>query len=155
MRRRLLTSAIGSAALLALTAGSAFAAHCVNESKPEGAGVRGSVIIDAATEAVSFVGANPAGRLPGGFADVWLDFDGDGVGDQQIENDIFLIANHSHKVNPAQGSPSVLPAAAHDPLRGRDLSAERARRRIPPLAGHPSRRLLDRDRAAAHRAARR
>jgi hypothetical protein len=115
MRRRLITSVIGSGALLALTAGSVFAAHCVNESKPEGAGVRGTVIIDAATGAVTFDGANAGGRLPGGFADVYLDFNGDGIGDQQIENDIFLISNHSHKANPAQGSPGVLPSAEHDP----------------------------------------
>ena len=107
--RRLLISLGSALALTFVIAGSAFAAHCVNQSKPEGAGVRGTVIINAETGEVSFVGANAGGRLPGGFADVYLDFDGDGIGDQQVENGIFLISNHSHKANPAQGVPAVLP----------------------------------------------
>lgn len=113
--RRFVTSFVAALALLALTAGAALGAHCINQSKPEGAGVRGQVIINAETGAVSFIGANAAGRLPGGFADVYLDFNGDGIGDQQIENDIFLISNHSHKANPAQGLPGVLPSAANNP----------------------------------------
>ncbi len=113
--RRFVTSFLAAMALLAITAGAALGAHCVNQSKPEGAGVRGLVIINAETGEVTFVGANAAGRLPGGFADVYLDFNGDGIGDQQIENDIFLISNHSHKDNPAQGLPGVLPSAGHNP----------------------------------------
>ena len=115
MRRRLIASALGSGALLIVTAGTALGAHCVNESKRDGAGERGTVIINVATGAVSFDGANAAGRLPGGFADVYLDFNGDGIGDQQIESGIFLVSNHSHKDNPAQGVPGVLPSAEHDP----------------------------------------
>lgn len=113
--RRFVTSLVAAVALTAVTASAAFGAHCINQSKREGAGVRGQVIINVATGEVSFVGANAAGRLPGGFADVYLDFNGDGIGDQQIENDIFLISNHSHKANPAQGEPGVLPSAAHNP----------------------------------------
>jgi hypothetical protein len=113
--RRFLTSVLAAVALLAVTAGAALGAHCINESKPEGAGVRGQVVINAETGEVTFVGANAAGRLPGGFADVYLDFNGDGIGDLQVENDTFLISNHSHKDNPAQGMPGVLPSAAHDP----------------------------------------
>jgi hypothetical protein len=113
--RRVISSLAGATALLALTAGAALGAHCVNQSKPEGAGVRGSVIINVETGATTFVGVNPGGKLPGGFADVYLDFNGDGIGDQQVENDIFLISNHSHKANPAQGSPAVLPSAPHNP----------------------------------------
>jgi hypothetical protein len=113
--RRFVTSLVAALALTAVTAGAALGAHCINQSKPEGAGVRGQVIINVATGEVSFVGANAAGRLPGGFADVYLDFNGDGIGDQQIENDIFLISNHSQKANPAQGEPGVLPSAWHNP----------------------------------------
>jgi hypothetical protein len=113
MRRALIS--LGSALLLTFViAGSAFAAHCINESKPEGAGVQGNVLINPfdQTAPPTFEGANAAGRLPGGFADVYLDFDLSGTvtaGDVQIENDIFLISNHSHKANPAQGQPGVLP----------------------------------------------
>jgi len=59
-----------------------------------------------------FVGANAGGRLPGGFADVYIDADDSGTlteADIQIEDDIFLISNHSHKANPAQGAPAILP----------------------------------------------
>lgn len=113
--RRVITSIAGAVALLALTAGAALGAHCVNQSKPEGAGVRGSVIINVQTGETTFIGVNAGGKLPGGFADVYLDFNGDGIGDQKVENDIFLISNHSHKANPAQGIPGVLPSAAHNP----------------------------------------
>ncbi len=123
--RRVLIS-FGSALLLTFAiAGSAFAAHCINERKPEGAGVQGNVLINPFdfTAPPTFEGANAAGRLPGGFADVYLDFDLSGTlteGDVQIENDIFLISNHSHKANPAQGQPGVLPQI----LDGRDPGGE-------------------------------
>ena len=115
MHRRLLAGSLSAGLLTLATAGTALGAHCVNESKQDGAGERGEVIIDTTTGAVSFIGANAAGRLPVGFADVYLDFNGDGTGDQQIESGIFLASNHSHKDNPAQGSPGVLPSAEHDP----------------------------------------
>jgi hypothetical protein len=119
MRHALLS--LGSATLLTLLlAGTALGAHCINESKPEGAGVRGVVLLDPVTFEATFEGANAAGRLPGGFADVYIDADDSGTltaGDIQIENDIFLVANHSHKDNPAQGIPSILPPilAGSDP----------------------------------------
>ena len=110
--RRVLIS-LGSAGILTLAlAGTALGAHCVNESKQAGAGVRGVVLLDPVTFEATFEGANAAGRLPGGFADVYIDADDSGTltaGDIQVEDDIFLIANHSHKDNPAQGIPSVLP----------------------------------------------
>jgi hypothetical protein len=101
-------------------AGTALGAHCVNESKPDGAGVRGTVLINPETEEATFIGVNPGGRLPGGFADVYVDLDLSGTltpGDLQVEDDIFLVANHSHRANPAQGIPSVLPPilAGEDP----------------------------------------
>jgi hypothetical protein len=118
MRRALLS--LGSAALLTLVvAGTAFGAHCVNESKPNGAGVHGVVLLDPVTFEATFPDANAAGRLPGGFADVYIDADDSGTlteADIQIEDDIFLVANHSHKDNPAQGSPAILPPV----LDGRD-----------------------------------
>jgi hypothetical protein len=113
--RRVLSGLLGAGLLLVLTAGTALGAHCINESKKADAGEHGVVVINATTGEASFIGLNAGGKLPGGFADVWLDFDGDGVGDQQVEEGIFLISNHSHKPNPAQGTPSVLPSAEHDP----------------------------------------
>ena len=111
MRRILIST--GAAALMTFAvAGSAFAAHCINESKPDGAGVQGTVLLDPVTFQPTFVGENPGGRLPGGFADVYIDADDSGTlsdGDIQIEDDIFLVANHSHKDNPAMGTPAVLP----------------------------------------------
>jgi len=122
MRRVLLS--LATATLLSLVlAGTALGAHCINESKADGAGVRGAVLLDPVTFEATFEGANAGGRLPGGFADVYLDIDGSGTvtdGDVQIEDDIFLVANHSHKDNPAQGIPSILPPI----LDGRDPGGE-------------------------------
>ena len=111
MRRSIVLIALVGA-LLVMGAAPALAAHCINQSKPDGAGNLTTVIIDVATDEATFVGANPAGKPIGGFADVYLDFDGDGVGDLQVEDDVFLVANHSGKDNPAQGSPAVLPGAS-------------------------------------------
>lgn len=110
--RRVLISLGSALALTFVIAGSAFAAHCVNESKREGAGVQGSVLLDPVTFEATFVGLNSGGKLPGGFADVYIDADDSGTltdADIQVENDIFLISNHSHKLNPAQGAPAILP----------------------------------------------
>jgi hypothetical protein len=100
--------------LLAITiAGTTFASHCFPVNKPDGAGQKLVVLINPATGAPTFVGTNAAGRLTGGFADVYLDLDSSGTltaGDLQLENDVFVIANHSGKLNPAQGAPAVLPA---------------------------------------------
>ena len=110
--RRILIS-VGTAAVLTLAlAGTALGAHCVNESKQAGAGVHGVVLLDPVTFEATFEGTNAGGRLPGGFADVYIDADDSGTltaGDIQIEDDIFLAANHSHRENPAQGIPAILP----------------------------------------------
>ena len=112
MRRFGLSLAAGL--LLAITvASTAFAAHCFPVSKPDGAGQKLVVLINPATGAPTFLGANAADRLTGGFADVYLDLDQSGTlseGDLQLENDVFVIANHSGKLNPGQGAPAVLPA---------------------------------------------
>jgi hypothetical protein len=121
--RRVLISLGSALALTFVIAGSAFAAHCVNESKPEGAGVQGTVLLDPVTFEATFVGLNSGGKLPGGFADVYIDADDSGTlteGDIQIENDIFLASNHSHKLNPAQGAPAILPPV----LNGADPGGE-------------------------------
>lgn len=117
--RRVLISLGSALALTFVIAGSAFAAHCVNESKPAGAGVRGAVLLDPVTFEASFDGANAAGRLPGGFANVYIDADDSGTltaADIPLEGgaDIFLISNHSHKNNPAQGIPGVLPPVLNE-----------------------------------------
>lgn len=112
MRRIGLSVAAGL--LLTLTvASTAFAAHCFPVSKPDGAGQKLIVLINPATGAATFIGTNAAGRLTGGFADVYLDLDGSGTltdADLQVENDVFVIANHSGKFNPVQGAPAVLPS---------------------------------------------
>jgi hypothetical protein len=111
MRRALLSlgAAVG---LTVLVAGTAFGAHCTNESNQEGAGVHTAVLLDPVTFEPTFIGTNAAGRLIGGFTDLYLDADDSGTltdADIQLDNDVFLIANHSGKANPAQGQPSVLP----------------------------------------------
>jgi hypothetical protein len=111
MRRFLIST--GAAGLMTLAvAGTAFAAHCTNESNVAGAGVHGTVLLDPITFDETYLGLNAGGRLPGGFVDVYIDADQSGTltdGDIQIEDDVFVVANHSFKDNPAMGSPAVLP----------------------------------------------
>jgi hypothetical protein len=115
MRRLCLGFAAGS--ILAISvASTAFASHCFPVNKPDGAGQKLVVLINPATGAPTFIGTNAANRLTGGFADVYLDLDGSGTltaADLKVENDVFVIANHSGKLNPAQGAPAVLPAVQH------------------------------------------
>lgn len=112
--RRQLGLGVAAGSILAISvASTAFAAHCFPANKPDGAGQHLVVLINPATGAPTFIGTNAADRLTGGFADVYLDLDGSGTltaGDLQIENDVFVIANHSGKRNPAQGAPAVLPS---------------------------------------------
>ena len=118
--RRLVSAAFASGLLVLVTAGSALAAHCVNESKPDGAGQHIIVLINPVTEAPTIVG----GKITGGFADVYLDLDQSGTltaADLLLVNDTFLIGNHSpHFGNPAQGTPAVLPVV----LSGADPAGE-------------------------------
>jgi hypothetical protein len=110
--RRLLISLSLAAGLVLVTAGAALGAHCINESKKPGAGNHGIVLLDPTTFEATFIGLNAGGKLPGGFADVYLDADDSGTlteADIQLEDDIFLISNHSHQPNPAQGVPGILP----------------------------------------------
>jgi hypothetical protein len=111
--RRVGLSLAGGLLLAITVAGTTFASHCFPVNKPDGAGQKLVVLINPATGAPTFLGTNAAGRLTGGFADVYIDADFSGTlsaGDFQVENDVFVIANHSGKFNPAQGAPAVLPA---------------------------------------------
>jgi hypothetical protein len=115
MRRQLGMSVAAGSILAISVASTAFAAHCFPVNKPDGAGQHLVVLINPATGAPTFIGANAADRLTGGFADVYLDLDGSGTltaGDLQVENDVFVIANHSGKLNvqSVDGGPGVLPA---------------------------------------------
>lgn len=110
--------ALGATLLLTIvTAGTAFAANCVNSSKPDGAGQRLVVLITSfVPEEEVFIGLNAAGRWTGGFADVYFDADGSGTltgADILLLSDTFLVGNHSGKVVPGQVDPtfdhSVLP----------------------------------------------
>ena len=89
MRVRLgLSIAAGSILAISL-ASTAFAAHCFPVNKPDGAGQKLVVLINPATGAPTFIGTNAAGRLTGGFADVYLDLDGSGTltpADLQVED---------------------------------------------------------------------
>jgi hypothetical protein len=117
MRRSLFVGAV-AVAFMAVTAVPAFASHCINHSKAEGAGNHTDVIVNAATEEVTI---QTDGSGAGGWADVWLDIDGDGVGDVLLEEDVQIGRNHSPQydsedawVNPGAINKSSNPHAAHD-----------------------------------------
>lgn len=118
--RRAIGSLGGAVVLSLVIAGTALGAHCINESKPSGAGQHLTVIINLVTGAVSFEGLNAAGRATGGFADVWLDVNGDGTPDVLACDDVFQVSNHSDNTAPGQveapGAPAVLPPI----IRGSD-----------------------------------
>src|SRR5215210_5854167 len=111
MRR--IIGGLGGAVLLSLViAGTALGAHCQNESKRPDAGQHVTVIVNGLTGDVTFEGINAAGRFVGGFADVWIDLDGDGTPDVLACDDVFLVSNHSNHVAPGQsveGAPAALP----------------------------------------------
>jgi hypothetical protein len=114
--RRLGLSLAGGVLLAIMVAGTTFAAHCFPVNKPDGAGQKLVVLINPDTGAPTFIGTNAAGRVTGGFADVYVDVDRTGTLtslDFQVENDVFVISNHSGKSNPAQGVPGVLPSVQH------------------------------------------
>jgi hypothetical protein len=112
--RRVVRSLAAASLLSLVVAGTAFAAHCQNDSKQADAGQHLDVIVNVITGAVTFVGKN------GGFADVWLDVDGNGTPDVLACDDVFIVSNHSpHGVAPGQaegGGPGALPPI----IRGAD-----------------------------------
>jgi hypothetical protein len=101
MRRSIV--AVPAALLLSLVvAGTALGAFCGVDSKPSGAGQLIVLWVDIPSGVQTIVsGANAAGKFTGGFADVYLDFDGDGTADCFID-DTFLISEHSGSVAPGQ-----------------------------------------------------
>lgn len=112
---RLAIATVTGSALALSVVGTAFASHCFVTSKPDGAGNHTTVLINPQTDAPTFLDSagNVISRPTGGFADVYIDADLSGTltdADFQVENDVFLVANHSLKANPGQGSPAALPA---------------------------------------------
>lgn len=95
MTKRTLFVAVLATALTVFTAGPAFAAHCVNLSKEPGAGNHTDVLLTPGpgmtVTDVEFLGGN------GGFADVYVDLDFDGMPDSNelMEEDIMIGRNHS------------------------------------------------------------
>lgn len=122
--RRLFVALASALLLVVLSAGAAFAAACVNSSKPDGAGQKMVVLITSFVPEVEiFIGANAAGRFPGGFVDVYFDTDKSGgltADDELLINDTFLAANHSFKFNPAQTDPAFGHAVLPPVRKGSD-----------------------------------
>ena len=115
--RSLFFSTGGALALSILIAGTAFGAHCRNESKAADAGQHVTVTVNGITGVPTFTGTNAHGMFRGGFADIWLDVNGDGVGDQQLCDDVFLVSNHSPS-GPATGQDEGGLAALPPIIRG-------------------------------------
>lgn len=78
------------------------------------------MIINLVTGGVSFEGLNAQGREIGGFADVWLDVDSDGVGDVLACDDVFIVSNHSGRAAPGQTEAPGAPGALPPIIRGQD-----------------------------------
>ena len=94
MRR--LVSVPAAVLLSLLLTSTVFAAFCGNDSKQEDAGQHTTYIVNLAASppTVTFLeGGNPTGNVTGGFVDVWLDFNGDGIGDCFID-DTFVLSEH-------------------------------------------------------------
>jgi hypothetical protein len=120
MHRRFLALPAALAMTLVIT-GTALATHCGNDSKPDGAGQHVVILVNPVTEEVTpIAGFNAAGKFTGGFADVYIDLNLDGVissGDLLI-SDTYLISMHGRRAAPGQNSfgLAVLPTI----LRGDD-----------------------------------
>ena len=101
--RRLVSIPI-AALMSLLIVSTAFASFCGNESKKDGAGQHAVLLVDLSVvpETVTVLsGTNAAGKITGGFVDVWLDFNGDGTGECLI-NDTYFISEHSGSIAPGQ-----------------------------------------------------
>ena len=121
MLRRLM--ALPAAVLLSLVVvGTAFATHCGNTSKPDGAGQHVVILVNPVTEEVTpIAGFNANGKFTGGFADVYIDLNLDGVissGDLKI-NDTYLLSQHSGTASPGQDDGDGL-AVLPNIIRGDD-----------------------------------
>lgn len=116
--RRVVLSVVGATLLSVMTAATALGAHCINESKKADAANNSTVLVNPLTGAVTILDGNAVDRADGGFADVYVDADLSGTltaGDVLIAEDTFLISNHSHRPNPGQGVPGVLPSLDEEP----------------------------------------
>lgn len=121
MNRRLV--AVPAALLLTLVvAGTAFATHCGNASKPDGSGQHVILLVNPITEEFTpLAGMNANGKFTGAFADVYIDFDLSGTissGDLHI-NDTYLLSMHSGSASPGQDGGDGL-AVLPQILRGSD-----------------------------------
>ena len=88
-RMRVLVAGLFAGLLFVGTVAPVLAHVCINANKPDGAGNIGDVVINGLTGEVSLP-TNPGGQEAGGFADVYLDFNGDGVGDILLVDDTFV-----------------------------------------------------------------
>lgn len=78
-----------------LIVGTALASICGNESKPQDKGQHATLWFNLATgELVRSEGTTANGKIPGGYVDVHLDFDGDGTFDCFID-DTFVLSEHT------------------------------------------------------------
>jgi hypothetical protein len=108
VRRKISVFALATA-LFVVSAAPAYAAHCTNRSKPDGAGNHGFIVVDAVTEEIVFASED---ALHGGFIDVWVDVTGDAEGEFLAVEDTFIAKNHSPM---HVGDPFVVPGAFHNP----------------------------------------
>jgi hypothetical protein len=96
--------------MVVLVAGPAFAAACTNQSKPEGKGNHTIVLVNPVTEEATVTGN-------GGWADVYVDFNLDGIADpgELVERDVQVGRNHSGQFDDTEG-PWINPGAINKAL---------------------------------------
>lgn len=112
--KRALFVAVVSAGLVVFLAGQALATVCINVSKKDGAGNVGDVILSGIDFSVLQDPTNPGGQLSGGFADVYIDLDGNlaTTGDRvQILDEAFNLSI-KHSIEAGLPLPE-LPDGAH------------------------------------------
>lgn len=93
--RRLVSVPIAVLLSLIIT-GTALAAFCGNESKQADKGQHATLLVNLAVSPPTqtiLEGGTPSGNVTGGFVDVLLDFNGDGIGDCLID-DTFVLSEH-------------------------------------------------------------
>jgi hypothetical protein len=103
--------ALVSGALVVLVAGPALAAACTNQSKPDGTGNHTMVLVNPVTNEVTISGFN------GGWADVYVDFNLDGIADpgELVEEDVQIGRNHSPQFDDTAG-PWINPGSINKAL---------------------------------------
>ncbi len=109
MKKLVLTTFVAMALLL-VSGSYVFASECFVAKKPNGAGNFGDVIVDVSQPGPPTVTepTNPGGQTAGGFVDVYLDFNGDGIGDLQIQDNTFALPSSTAlDADPAPHLPHV------------------------------------------------